>query len=675
MYPPNHPSLGPVVENVVVHLASLFEGREKLSIGVANRQLVIEGVSTDKKHPVLSDLARRLHDQQLGAVSFKFGVRAQDVEGLLRTLAASADEDGIPLGMLGEAMPTWAHIQLHALGYEGLELRESTTAETGVGEVGQLWIGLAQAALSGRGGSEVDAEGRLTNPEAYNPRVLAAEIGAEGKDEAYDQVITGYLRQLTGQLKGAKGGEAERVRGQVGELIEEMDEATLQRLVKMGGDMNARQEFVLETNQSLAVDAVVKVVKAAANASGQNISTSMTRLLSKLSAHSESGPHRVRSQANSALRENVEELMEDWKLKDPNPEHYTRVLDTMAHAAPVFEMRNLGGANPGAALGDGPIEREEELPGPLRVVYMALEVDAWGETVKTAVYDLVQLGLTGKMLVAIEEAPPGNALATRIRDYLTEPEQIVRFLSGDVVDAFALSRLVREMGETAIDPLLDVMAVSESRAVRRAVFDTLVELGSAVGDEAARRLAEDDRWFVQRNLIALLARLPEIPANVKVMSFLSNPEPRVRREALPLAFRVPAARDRALGLGLVDEDERVCRMALHEVRETVPKALLPTLINRVVKAEKRSEDLRVMAIRSLGGVTSSLARDGLLEITTAGKSMLGKVKLAEASLLVIAALKVLASDWGSDSEARGVVDAARKSKDKVLQRAVLTGGS
>lgn len=150
MYPPNHPSLGPVVESMVVHLAGLFRDRETLNLGVANRQLIIEGVATDKKHPVLSDLARRLHDQQLGAISFKFGVRAQDIDGLLRTLAESADDDELPLGMLGEALPTWPHITLHPLGYEGLKLRESKET-AGVGEVGQLWLGLAQAALSGRG--------------------------------------------------------------------------------------------------------------------------------------------------------------------------------------------------------------------------------------------------------------------------------------------------------------------------------------------------------------------------------------------------------------------------------------------------------------------------------------------------------------------------------------------
>jgi hypothetical protein len=62
-----------------------------LSIGVAHRQLVIEGVLTDSKHPVMSDLARRLHEHQLGAMSFKKGTQAREVEALLQEAAAGGD--------------------------------------------------------------------------------------------------------------------------------------------------------------------------------------------------------------------------------------------------------------------------------------------------------------------------------------------------------------------------------------------------------------------------------------------------------------------------------------------------------------------------------------------------------------------------------------------------------
>ena len=59
MYPPDHPSLAPSVERRGGPDCQTFSrARPAVSIGVAQRQLVIEGVATDSRHPVLSDLAR-----------------------------------------------------------------------------------------------------------------------------------------------------------------------------------------------------------------------------------------------------------------------------------------------------------------------------------------------------------------------------------------------------------------------------------------------------------------------------------------------------------------------------------------------------------------------------------------------------------------------------------------
>jgi len=43
MYPPGHPSLVPIVENIIGRLSEIFSDRRTLSIGVASQQLVIEG--------------------------------------------------------------------------------------------------------------------------------------------------------------------------------------------------------------------------------------------------------------------------------------------------------------------------------------------------------------------------------------------------------------------------------------------------------------------------------------------------------------------------------------------------------------------------------------------------------------------------------------------------------
>ena len=109
------------------------------------------------------------------------------------------------------------------------------------------------------------------------------------------------------------------------------------------GDLQQRRQFLLDANQSLAVDSVVKVLQAAAAAEEQSISHSMTRLLNKLAVHAEHGRGPQQSQADTALRENVEALVEGWSLGDPNPEAYTNILDGMSRAAPIFQTGDTDG--------------------------------------------------------------------------------------------------------------------------------------------------------------------------------------------------------------------------------------------------------------------------------------------------------------------------------------------
>src|SRR5436309_12566829 len=68
MYAEGHPSLAPAAAGVTRRAEHLFEGRTTVAHGVARQQLVIEGVATDPKNPLLAELARRLHPHHLGAV-------------------------------------------------------------------------------------------------------------------------------------------------------------------------------------------------------------------------------------------------------------------------------------------------------------------------------------------------------------------------------------------------------------------------------------------------------------------------------------------------------------------------------------------------------------------------------------------------------------------------------
>src|SRR2546429_7666529 len=71
--------LAPAVAGLTRRAALLLEDRATISLGVARNQLVIEGVATHPKHPVLRELAGRLHPHHLGAITFPRGVEPAEV--------------------------------------------------------------------------------------------------------------------------------------------------------------------------------------------------------------------------------------------------------------------------------------------------------------------------------------------------------------------------------------------------------------------------------------------------------------------------------------------------------------------------------------------------------------------------------------------------------------------
>lgn len=653
MYPPGHPSLEPVAEKILVRLSDVLQDRDSLTIGVAQNQLVIEGMATEQTHPVLSDLASELHEEQLGALTLRRGVTTPEIEDLLRTLSREGDrrDETPPLGSLPrEELPTWEHVRVYPVGYDQLRLQEGEgVAEDEPERATLLWLGLAHAAMA--------TEEPLSPRDSPDARRVAETIDGRQRDESYDKVIVGYFLQLAEELKTSTGAEASRIKDQVSTLIDDLTPETLERLVELGGDANRNRSFVLDANEALAGRAVIKLLQAAATVSEQTISNSLTRLLSKLSMHAEKGTGRIQKQADSALRDNVEELISDWMLEDPNPDQYTQVLDSMARSSPLFHRTD-------AAEGR---EDEEGPPGAERLVKMSLEIDAGGPTVESAVNELITSGRLTRLMELVESAPHGSAAAERIRGYVSEPSRLRQFLSGSDVDAGTLRTVVDQMGEAAAVPLLDALVESESRSVRRTVFEELARMQDVIGERVMERL-RDPRWYVVRQMLALVQRLDRPPDGIDPMKFLRHDDHRVRREAFPLAMEVSESRTRALATALGDDDDRLVRMALLELKDEVPDVVVPTLVNRVVGGD-HPPSIRAMAIRTLASAPTKLARECVVGVADGGRTLLGRRKVAERTPAVLAALEVLARVWSDDEEVQTLLDAARRSKDPRIRSA------
>jgi len=652
MYPQGHPSLQPAVTALTRRAELLLEDRATLSLGVARHQLVIEGVATDPKHPVLRELAGRLHRHHLGAVTFRRGVEASEVADALKVLAVEADRTGRPLGLEGaERLNAWRHVQLHPLTYERLELAEQggKPAE-GDARAAQLWVGLARAALA-------------TAPDAATPTepaVIAQAINARatgGGDAAYDQVIVGYLLQIAAELKTAGGTEAAALRRRTSRLIRTLKPDTLQRLVLMGGDFTQRRQFVADVTDGMAVDAVLDILTAAAETTQQTISHSLVRLLSKLAAHAETGAEAVRPQADAALRDQVRRLLDGWTLPDPNPGEYGVALQRMARSAPVAT----------------PARSDAHLMEPDRIVAMALEIGTVGPRLDPAVDQVVSEGRLEQLLDALDTVTVENAASGVVRGRVATVDVVRRIATREPVDFKTLERVVPLVGPPAAAPLLDVLATAESRGTRRGLLAQLVKMGTAIAPTVIARL-EDPLWYVTRNLLTLLEEIG-VPPGFTAVRFMHHADARVRLQAVKLQLKLPEGRDEALAVGLADQDPRTLRLALGlaVALQRSPDSAVPLLISRATDRTLPT-DLRVLAIRALGHTATPAALETLLQLTSAGRTLFGREKLPPKSSELLVALAALVTGWQQNPRARARLARAATSGDREIRHAADPGG-
>jgi len=655
MYPEGHPSLAPAAAGVTRRAEHLFEDRTTLALGVARQQLVIEGVATDPKNPLLSELAGRLHRHHLGAVTFHRGLRVNEVVDVLKTLAVEAERTGQPLGLgAPEQLRAWDHVRLHPVTYERLELLQeddqAALDDKGARERGlrgaQLWVGLARAALSADAMASEDGP-----PPATEPSVIAKAIDEHPKSAAYDQVIVGYLLQIADELKHTGGAEAVALRRRTSKLVGALQPGTLRRLIEMGGDNAQRTKFAIDATHGLAVDAVLEIVRAMADASHKTVSDPLVRMLSKLAQHAEQGTAEARPQADEALSDQVRDLLQGWTLEDPNPDAYTQALKKMSAAAPFNAARS----------------EWQQSAEPLRIVQTALEAGVLGFGAWRAIERLVAERHVGDLVDLLAVSPPSpdvGPLWTRV----TSPDVVRELASTEPPDFATLDRVLPRLPVDGFEPLLDVLGASESRTTRRGLLDRLTHAPRELGPLIAARLAREIPWYVTRNLLLILDGLPALPDGFRAANFIGHEDARVRREALKVSLKVTAEREAALLGGLRDADPRMVRVALTAALEDCPPSAVPP-IAQLAHDQPVASELRVLAIKVLGRMKNVVALTALLEIVDGGKNWLGRPRLAPRSLELIAALMALAAGWRNDGRAATLLALAAASNDPDIRSA------
>jgi hypothetical protein len=450
-------------------------------------------------------------------VKFSAGVTEDELTDMLATVSVDAGRLPRPLGLEAtEILTQWPHVRLFPLTFAQLQLIEENPDEasendaiaTGSGSrSAALWVGLARAALVAEA-SRSDSD----DPASVDPTLVAQAIDEHKRDAAYDQVVVGYLLQIAEELKAKGGKDAAALQRRISQMIGTLKPETLNRLLDMSGNVRQRKKFVLDASQGMAVDAVVELVRAAADTSGQSVSHSMMRMLTKLAAHAEEGPTTTRTQADGALRDQVMRLMEGWQLEDPNPEGYRLALERMASTAPLLRTSEHS----------YPIEPE-------RLLAMGLEIETLGDPVWRSADTMAARDDIAPLLNLVDNAPAMWMRETLWRHVAT-PQRLRLQLALDPLPVEALQRVTAKMGAAAVAPILDALDEAGDDRTQGVLVDLLGRLGPDAGPLILDRLP-GMRWGQLRPLLALLGKHPEWDGGYAPAAWLSHPDPSVRREA------------------------------------------------------------------------------------------------------------------------------------------------
>lgn len=645
MYPPGHPALRPALAKVVVRLSSLLSLRGDLVIAVARDQLIIEGVATDREHPLLRGLADRMYRHELGLMTVSAGVSEEEIAEILALLAAEPERTRRPLGREpGEILNSRPHVHLHPLGFDRLQIKDTGGSSTAEGApCSHLWVMLADAALAGE---------KADDESPADPEAVARAIDRKTGNKSFDEAITGYLLAIVRDASQAGSLESDDLRDRVSDLIARLQPGTLRRLLhSMAGNPARQKELLLNASRQLTADAAIELLEAATSEQSKDISDSMMRVLTKLARHAECADSPARQEAGSAVRDHVRRMVSEWQLENPNAEDYDEALQRMSAGAPIVRLDTQASSAFNAE----------------RVAQMCLEVDVSGESLRRALDEMIMADLVGTVISLLDDAPEDSAVEGEAWTQVARPGTVRRLTSSESPDFEWIDRLLTRMGIDAADPLLDALAESPSRSIRWKLLERLEAIGLELGPLLVARL-DDYRWYVVRNMLTLLGAIPGWPPGFSPEPFTRHEHEMVRLEALKLCMRVPEQRDVAVIAALTEANDRIISLGLAEAEETCPPAA-EEHVRRIALDQATEPVLRASAVRTVTRLGTPEDLEILLQLAPVRRRFL-KSESPGGSPHVLAALKGLRERWPTDSRAQRVLSSASGSSDPEVRRAL-----
>jgi hypothetical protein len=139
-------------------------------------------------------------------------------------------------------------------------------------------------------------------------------------------------------------------------------------------------------------------------------------------------------------------------------------------------------------------------------------------------------------------------------DSLASVASVLRRYKSDSAEYIACRRLLTVLGESIIDPLLEVLAEENDMAARKALIEMISVSAKNYIPELGARLA-DRRWYLVRNVVSILSTTHSPEALMYLQRTLRHTDARVRRETIRGLASIRTAMSDSLLVAALDDDD------------------------------------------------------------------------------------------------------------------------
>ncbi len=455
---------------------------------------------------------------------------------------------------------------------------------------------------------------------ARDPAEISVGLELHPSNPQFDARVVELLAQIALRASGDADETAS-----LDALVQHLVADTLRRLLGPHGPTTAAREFLVTAAPLLSPGTLLRLCQALAPGREGMISVGALRVLARLAEGAAPG-----SRSSRVIAEEFHRLV-------------TLAFDREA-------------ATTHASLA----------PEPDRVLKLALESGILESGAELAADRMIARRQVSGLIALLDTVPREDPVARALRSRLFHPRAVRVLLEATPPDLDALDRLIPAAGIEAAPALLDALAESRERRVRMRLLDLLSRFDQSIAPLLLERM-DGMPWYVQRNLLTLLGRLPDLPVNFSAEPLLFHRDPRVRHEAIALAMSDPELRDRAIAEALGSNYEPSERLGLQALATGCSAEFYPKVFTRVADPDI-APDMRALAITALATVKDPVVLR-LLRRMVIARGIPGLSRLAPRSAPMLAALRGLATHWGSHPKVGPLLESARQSRDPEIRDA------